>query len=82
MQLSNFDLGMKAGRQRYPIMFRFSGYSRKSYFALTTVLGLASLILSPEGSLSYIYPNNICRTEIPLGTMSGTVVRVKFDLWE
>ena len=57
MQLANFDLRMTAGRQRYPIMFRVSGYSRKSYFTLTTVPGLASITLSPEGSLSYIYPN-------------------------
>jgi hypothetical protein len=47
MQLANFDLRMTAGRQRYPIRFRVSGYSRKSYFTLTTVLGLASLTLSP-----------------------------------
>jgi hypothetical protein len=58
MQLANFDLRMTADRQRYPIRFRVSGYSRKSYFTLTTVPGLASLTLSPEGSLSYIlYPN-------------------------
>jgi hypothetical protein len=57
MQLANFDLRMTAGRRRYPIRFRVSGYSRKSYFTLTTVPGLASLTLSPEGSLSYIYPN-------------------------
>jgi hypothetical protein len=57
MQLANFDLRMTAGRQRYPIRFRVSGYSRKSYFTLATVPGLASLTLSPEGSLSYIYPN-------------------------
>jgi hypothetical protein len=57
MQLANYDLRMTAGRPRYPIMFRVSGYSHKSYFTLTTVPGLASLTLSPKGSLSYIYPN-------------------------
>jgi hypothetical protein len=54
MQLANLVLRMTAGRQKYPIMFRVSGYSHKSYFTLTTVPGLASLTLSPEGSLSYI----------------------------
>jgi hypothetical protein len=57
MQLANYDLRMTAGRPRYPIMFRVSGYSHKSYFTLATVPGLASLTLSPKGSLSYIYPN-------------------------
>jgi hypothetical protein len=57
MQLANYDLRMTAGRPRYPIMFWVSGYSHKSYFTLATVPGLASLTLSPKGSLSYIYPN-------------------------
>jgi hypothetical protein len=58
MQLANLVLRMTAGRQRYPIMFRVSGYSHKSYFTLTTVPGLASLRLCPEESLSYVYPNS------------------------
>ena len=32
-------------------------HSHKSYFTLTTVPGLASLTISPEGSQSYIYLN-------------------------
>jgi hypothetical protein len=48
MQLANFDLRMTAGRQRYPIMFRVSGYFHKSYFTLTTVPGLYGDII-PRG---------------------------------